>query len=62
MRSNEKYLIYNQRADNGEVIDWLDGSKHCFSCGTNVYEHVTENKVMYGSITGCPVCHRSFLD
>lgn len=28
MRSNEKYLIYNQRADNGEVIDWLDGSKH----------------------------------
>lgn len=56
------YNIYQERANNGEVIDWLDGSKRCFSCGENVYDNLTEHKVMYETITGCPVCHRSFVD
>lgn len=59
---NRLYNIYQDRANNGEVIDWLDGSKRCFSCGENVYEHISEHKALYGSITGCPVCHRSFVD
>lgn len=56
------YNIYQERANNGEVIDWLDGSQRCFSCGENIYDHITEHKVMYETITGCPVCHRSFVD
>lgn len=62
MRSNEKYYYYKERADNGEVIDWLSGSRHCFSCGADVYDNSKEQDVMYGSITGCPVCHRTLCD
>lgn len=54
MRSNEKYYLYQERADNGEVIDWLSGSHNCFICGSDVYDNSTEQEVMYGSITGCP--------
>lgn len=59
---NRLYNIYQERANNGEVIDWLDGEERCFSCGENVYEHINEHKATYGSITGCPSCHRSFVD
>lgn len=62
MRSDEKYHYYQERANNGEVLDWLSGSRTCFSCGADVYDNSTEQEVMYGSITGCPVCHRSFCD
>ena len=59
---NRLYNIYQDRANNGEVIDWLYGSEKCFSCGENVYKHISDHKALYGSITGCPVCHRSFVD
>lgn len=62
MTSHEKYVRYLERADNQEVIDFLNGSELCFSCHTNVYEYVTEDKVNHGIISGCPICHRSFCD
>lgn len=62
MRANEKYYYYQERVNNGEVLDWLNGSRNCFSCGADVYDNSTEQKVMYGSITVCPVCHITFCD
>lgn len=57
-----KYEVFQNRVKKGEVIDWLTGSKRCFSCKSNVYDNVSEDVVLHGTITGCPVCHRSFCD
>lgn len=62
MTSHEKFIHYVDRADRGQVVDFLSGTENCFSCYANVYEHVTEDKVKHGIISGCPVCHRSFCD
>ena len=57
-----KHKIFKERAKSGEVIDWLSGSSHCFSCHKNIYEYLTVTQVETETITGCPVCHRSFVD
>lgn len=62
MNAQTKYNIFQDRADNGEVIDWLSGSKNCFSCHRDVYEGVSDKDAELGTITGCPYCHRSFCD
>lgn len=62
MTPHEKYVLYLERADNQEVIDFLSGSKTCFSCCANVYEYLTDYDVEHGIISGCPICHRSFCD
>lgn len=62
MTSHEKFLYYQNRVSECEVIDWLDGEQKCFSCHKNVYELTDEFTVKYGNITSCPNCHRSFLD
>lgn len=62
MNSEELYKIFQERVSKGEVIDWLSGQKECFSCHKNIYEYLNEEDVTEYSITGCPVCHRSFVD
>ena len=57
-----KFKIYQQRVRNGEVADFLYGSPYCFSCHSDIYSNLTEKEVKEDQITGCPVCHRSFLD
>lgn len=58
----EKQTFYRLRVKKGNTIDWLDGQNRCFNCHKNVFEYVDDKTVMEGSITGCPVCHRSFVD
>lgn len=58
----EKQEFYKLRVINCEVIDWLEGQSQCFSCHKNVYEYIDDDTVKTGMITGCPVCHRSFVD
>lgn len=58
----EKETLYQSRAKNCEVIDWLEGQSKCFSCHKNVYEYIDDYTVKKGMITGCPACHRSFVD
>lgn len=58
----DRYEVFQNRVNKGEVIDWLTGSKTCFSCKSNVYDNVSDEDVLYGKITGCPVCHRTFCD
>lgn len=58
----EREELYKSRAKDCEVIDFLDGERQCFRCNKNVYEHVDDFTVKKGMITGCPVCHRSFVD
>lgn len=62
MTPSEKHELYRSRARSCDTIDWLDGHNQCFSCHKNVYEYVDDYTVKKGMITGCPVCHRSFVD
>lgn len=62
MTPNEKFLKYQERVENGGTIDFLSGSQYCFSCCCNVYEYVSEGVIKNGTITGCPICHRTFCD
>lgn len=62
MSPQEKEELYKSRAQSCEVIDWLDGDNQCFSCHKNVYKYVDDYTVKNGMLTGCPICHRSFVD
>lgn len=58
----EKEELYKSRANNDDTIDWLYGQNQCFSCHKNVYEYIDDDTVKTGMITGCPVCHKTFVD
>lgn len=62
MDSEKLYNIFQERVKQGKVIDWLSGRKECFSCHKNIYEYLDYEDVSQYSITGCPICHRSFVD
>ena len=53
----QKKYCEKERAPNFAPIDGF-----CWSCGTQIYNHISKEEARSELITGCPHCHRSYCD
>jgi hypothetical protein len=57
-----KILLQRKYCDENNVPCFAPRYDHSWCCGKNIWEKISEKKASGEWITGCPICHRSFVD
>jgi PP-loop superfamily ATP-utilizing enzyme len=60
MTSYEKFKLQEEFCKEKKLP--LFSSQYCYFCKKDIYEHIDVEKAKSTLITGCPCCHRSFVD
>lgn len=62
MEKNPKIVAQEKYCEENKVPFFAPRKEICWSCGRDVYSGLSYEYCRNNLITGCPHCHRSFVD
>ena len=57
-----KIYLQKKYCEKNNAPNFAPNDGFCWSCGAQIYNHISEETAKSTHITGCPHCHRSYCD